>query len=137
MDKARDIKEELLRQMDEDSAGSTDVNKDSAQKVIELHRTQVRRLKWIAAISWLVTVLYLLGMYILKDFLLVNYVEGALTRNEVMLIRYSDMGSKVLIVISVLLTYLSYCRSKTLTLLQISARLAGIEEHLKKISLDK
>ena len=137
MDKARDIKEELLRQMDEDSAGSTDVNKDSAQKVIELHRTQVRRLKLVAATSWLVTVLYLLGMYILKDFLLVNYVEGALTRNEVMLIRYSDMGSKVLIVISVLLTYLSYCRSRTLTLLQISARLASIEEHLKKISLDK
>jgi len=137
MDKARDIKEELLRQMDEDSAGSTDVNKDSAQKVIELHRTQVRRLKLVAATSWLVTVLYLLGMYILKDFLLVNYVEGALTRNEVMLIRYSDMGFKVLIVISVLLTYLSYCRSRTLTLLQISARLASIEEHLKKISLDK
>ena len=137
MDKAKDIKEELLRQMDEDSAGSTDVNKDSTQKVIEVNRAQVRRLKWVAATSWLITVLYSLGMYILKDFLLVNYVEGALTRNEVMLLRYSDMGFKVLIVISVLLTYLSYCKSRTLTMLQISARLAGIEEHLKRMSLDK
>ena len=137
MAKVNNIKEELLRQMDTDSAGSADANKDSAQKVIELHRAQVRRLKWIAAISWLVTVLYLLGMYILKDFLLVNYVEGALTRNEIMLIRYSDMGLKVLIVISVLLTYLSYCRSRTLTMLQIFARLAGIEEHLKRMSQDK
>ena len=137
MAKVNNIREELLKQMDTDSAGSTEANKDSAQKVIELHRTQVRRLKLVAATSWLVTILYSLGMYILKDFLLVNYVEGALTRNEVMLIRYSDMGLKVLIVISALLTYLSYCRSRTLTLLQISARLASIEEHLKKISLDK
>jgi len=137
MAKVNNMREELLKQMDTDSAGSTDVNKDSVQKIIEVSRSQVRRLKWIAATSWLITVLYSLGMYILKDFLLVNYVEGALTRNEVMLIRYSDMGLKVFIVISVLLTYLSYCRSRTLTLLQISVRLAGIEEHLKRISLDK
>jgi len=137
MAKVNNMREELLKQMDTDSAGSTDVNKDSVQKIIEVSRAQVRRLKWIAVISWLITVLYSLGMYILKDFLLVNYVEGALTRNEVMLIRYSDMGLKVFIVISVLLTYLSYCRSRTLTLLQISVRLAGIEEHLKRISLDK
>ena len=137
MAKVNNIREELLQQMDTDSAGSTDVNEDSVQNIIEVNRAQVRRLKLVAAISWLVTVLYFWGMYILKDFLLVNYAEDALTRNEFMLIRYSDMGLKVLIVISVLLTYLSYCRSRTLTLLQISARLAGIEEHLKRISLDK
>lgn len=135
MAKKNNIKEELLKQMDTDSDGLANVNKDSAQQVVEANRTQVRRLKRIAVISWLITILYLLGIYVLKDFLLVNYVEDALTRNEVMLIRYSDMGSKVLIVISVLLTYLSYCRSRTLTILQISARLAGIEEHLKRISL--
>lgn len=137
MARANNIREELLRQMDTDSAGSADANKDSVQKIIEVNRAQVRRLKWVAAISWLVTVLYSLGMYILKDFLLKNYVEGALTRNEFMLIGYSDAGLKVLIVISVLLTYLSYCRSRTLTMLQISARLASIEEHLKRMSLDK
>lgn len=137
MAKENNIREGLLTLMDTDSDGPVNANTDSTQKVIELHRAQVIRLKWIAAISWLATVLYSLGMYILKDFLLVNYVEGALTRNEVMLIRYSDMGLKVLIVISVLLTYLSYCRSRTLTMLQISARLAGIEEHLKKMSLDR
>ncbi len=137
MAKVNNIKEELLKQMDTDSTGSASVKKDTAQKVIELHRAQVRRLKWIAVISWLVTVLYSLGMYILRDFLLKNYVEGDLTRNEFMLIGYCDAGLKVLIVISVLLTYLSYRRSRTLTMLQISARLAGIEEHLKGISLGK
>ncbi len=137
MDKAKDIKEELLKQMDEDFAGTKDVNEDSARKIIEVNRAQVKRLKLAAAISWLVTVLYFLGMYILKDFLLKNYIEGALTRNEFMLISYSDMGLEVLIVISVLLTYLSYRRSRTLTMLQISARLAGIEEHLKRMSQDE
>jgi len=137
MAKVNNIKEELLKQMDKDFAESTDLNKDSAQRIIENHRAQVQRLKWITAISWLITVLYSLGMYILKDFVLKNYVEGVLTRNEFMLIRYSDAGLKVLIVIAVLVTYLSYCRSRTLTMLQICARLASIEEHLKRMAQDK
>jgi len=137
MAREKDTKEELLRQMDKDFAGSTDADKDSARKIIESHRAQVTRLKWIAAIGWLITIIYAVGMHNLKVYLLNYNIGDVLTRNEFQLIRFSDAGLMVLIVIAVLLTYLSYCRSRTLTLLQICAHLASIEEHLKKMSEDK
>ena len=138
MAKAEDIiKEQLLKQMDDDSAESLDADKNSTQRIIEICRVRVRRLKLIAATSWLITILYFLAMHTLKDIVLRDGRWAFLTRDELLLISYSDMGLKTLAVISVLLTYLAYCKSKTLTMLQIYARLAGIEEHLKKISRDK
>jgi hypothetical protein len=147
MEKAKDIKEELLKQMDGYSVKTTDVIATSARKIIEKHKTQLRRLKWIAAISWLMTFLYAVGMHNLKVYLLkynqdllnlkdyiLNYNQDLLTRQEFWLIRFSDMALVVVIIISLLLTYLVYAKSKTLTLLQICARLAGIEEHLKRIA---
>ena len=137
MDKAKDIKEELLKQMDGDSVGTTDVSETSARKIIEEHKTRVKRRKWIAAISWLITFLYAVGMHNLKIYVLEHSIEDVLTRNEFSLIRYSDMTTIVMIIISILLTYLVYAKSKTLTMLQICARLASIEEQLKKMSQDK
>jgi len=150
MEKAKDIKEELLKQMDGYSVKTTDVIATSARKIIEKHKTQLRRLKWIATISWLMTFLYAVGMHNLKVYLMkynqdilnlkdyiLNYNQDLLTREEFWLIRFSDMALIVVILISILLTYLIYSKSKTLTMLQICARLAGIEEHLKKMSQDK
>jgi len=133
MDKAKHIKEELLKQMDGYSVKTTDVITTSSREIIEKHKTRVRRLKWIAAIGWLITFLYAVGMHNLKDYLL-TYNQDALTREEFWLIRFSDMGLIVAIIIPILLTYLVYAQSKTLNMLQICARLAGIEEQLKKIS---
>ncbi|MHC4424522.1 MAG: hypothetical protein ACYSYV_00335 [Planctomycetota bacterium] len=151
MGKAKDIKEELLKQMDGYSVKTTDVIATSARKIIEKHKTRLRRLKWIAAISWLMTFLYAVGMHNLKvyllkynqdilnlkDYLLKYNIEDVLTREEFWFIRHSDTVSIVLVVICVLLTYLVYAKSKTLTMLQICARLANIEEQLKKMSQDK
>ena len=136
--------------MDGYSVKTTDVIATSSRKIIEKHKTRVRRLKWIAAIGWLITFLYAVGMHNLKDYLLkynlgmhnlkdylLIYNQDALTREEFWLIRFSDMALIVVILISILLTYLIYSKSKTLTMLQICARLAGIEEHLKKMSQDK
>ena len=137
MEKAKDIKEELLKQMDGYSVKTTDVIATSARKIIEKHKTRLRRLKWIAAISWLITFLYAVGMHNLKVYLSKYDIEDVLTREEFWLIRFSDMCLIVAILIPILLTYLVYAKSKTLTMLQICARLASIEEHLKKISQDK
>jgi hypothetical protein len=137
MDKAKDIKEELLKQIDSDSAGTTEVSETSARKIIDKHKTQLRRLKWIAAISWLMTFLYAVGMHNLKVYLLESDMEDYLLREEFWLIRFSDICLIVVILISALLTYLVYSKSKTLTMLQICARLASIEEHLKKMSRDE
>jgi len=133
----KDIKEELLKQMDGDSVKTTEVSATSARKIIEKHKTRLRRLKWIAAISWLIAIVYAERMHNLKIYLLKYNIEGVLTTNEFMLVRYSDMGLAVLILISLLLTYLVYSTSRSMTILQICARLAGIEEHLKKMSQDK
>ncbi len=137
MEKAKDIKEELLKQMDGDSAGATDVSETSAQKIIEEHKTRLRRQKWIAAISWLITIIYAVAMHNLKVYLEKFNIEALLTRNEFMLVRYSNMGLIVLILIALLLTYLVYSTSRSTTILQICVRLANIEEYLKKMSRDK
>ncbi len=137
MTEGSDIKEELLKQMDRDFAESIDANGKSARKIIEDYRAQAKRLKWITAISWLITIVYFVGVHILKDILLESDLQYLLTTDEFLLISYSDMGLKVLIVIAVLLTYLVYRKSKTLTMLQICARLANIEELLKKMSQEK
>ena len=137
MAKENELKEELLKQMDKDSAGAAGVSVNSAGKIIEKHKIRLRKLKWIAAIGWLITILYALAMHNLKEFLLKNNIGGVLTSNEFRLIRWSDTCLMVLIIIAVLLTYLIYSTSRTVTILRISARLANIEEHLKKISQDK
>ena len=150
MDKAKDIKEDLLKQMDGYSVQTADIISTSARTIIDKHKTQLRRRKWIAAISWLMTFLYAVGMHNLKVYLLkydqnildlndyiMRYNQGLLTREEFWLIRFSDMCLMVVILISILLTYLVYTKSKTLTLLQICARLAGIEEQIKKMTQDQ
>jgi hypothetical protein len=137
MVKENDIKEELLKQLDQDSAGSAETDKDSARKIIEDYQAQARRIKILTILSWAITVFYFLVMHCLKEFLLEGNLRSLLTENEFLLISYMGMGSKVLIVISVLVTYLCYCKSKALTMIQICARLASIEEHLKRISQDR
>ena len=137
MTKENDLKQELLKQTDKDSVGAADVNINSAGKIIEKHKTRLRKLKWIAAAGWLITILYAVAMHNLKVFLLKNNISGVLTSNEFWLIRRSDTCLAVLIIIAVLLTYLFYSTSRTITILQISARLAKIEEHLKQMAQDK
>jgi glucan phosphoethanolaminetransferase (alkaline phosphatase superfamily) len=134
MDKTKDIKEELLKQMDGGSVESAQVSATSAQKIIKEYKIRLRRRKWIAAISWLITIIYAVAMHNLIVYLNEHNFETFLTSDESKLLRYMDMGSGVLIVIAILLTYLAYSTSRSTTLLQICARLTSIEEHLKKIS---
>jgi heme/copper-type cytochrome/quinol oxidase subunit 1 len=134
MARENDIKEELLKQLDRNSVEAADVSVHSAREIIEKHKAQLRRLKWSAAVSWLITILYFVGMHILKDFMLERNIEQYLTKDEFWFLRYSDTGLMVLIIISVLLSYLVYSKSRTLTILQVCARLANIEEYLKKMA---
>jgi uncharacterized membrane protein YdbT with pleckstrin-like domain len=134
MDKAKDIKEELLKQIEGESTRATEISLKSARQIIEEYKIRVKRRKWIAAISWLITIIYAIAMHNLIVYLNEHNFETFLTSDESKLLRYMDMGSGVLIVIAILLTYLAYSTSKSTTLLQICARLAGIEEQLKKIS---
>ena len=131
MAKENDLKEELLKQMDKNSAEASNANTNSAQEIIEKHKAQLRKLKWITVISWLVTMLYFMAMNFLKSNIM--YLTG----DERWLVHHSDTGLKVLIVIAVLFTFSIYSKSRTLTIRQIHVRLINIEEHLKKMSRDK
>ncbi|MGD8785836.1 MAG: hypothetical protein PVJ60_00305 [Phycisphaerales bacterium] len=137
MDKEKELKEELLKQMDKDFAEAPRIDINSAGKIIKKHQTRLRKLKWIAITGWLVTILSALALHNLMAFVLKNKIENAFTSNEFWFIRFSDTVMIILIIIAVLLTYLFYSTSKTVTMLQISARLANIEEQLKKMSQDK
>lgn len=137
MVKENDLKKELLKQMDKDSVGAAGVNINTAGIIIEKHKKRRRRLKWIVATGWLMTIVYAVAMHNLKVFLLKNNINSVLTSNEFWLIRRSDTCLMVLIIIAALLTFLLYSTSRTLTIMQISARLAKIEEHLKQMSQDK
>ena len=137
MAKEKDIREELLKQMDKDSDGASGVSANSAWEIIGKHRIQLRKLKWIAATSWVITLMCAHFLYNLKDYVFNQSGDNVFSQNEFWFIRYSDMVLIVLVVICVLLTYLVYARSKTLTMLQICARLANIEEHLRKMAQDQ
>ncbi|MHC4726693.1 MAG: hypothetical protein ACYS17_05635 [Planctomycetota bacterium] len=137
MSEENDLKKELLKQMEMDSTKAPEVSVNSARIIIEKHKIRLRKLKWIAAAGWLVTIVYAVAMHNLKVYLLKHNIGGVLTSNEFWLIRRSDTCLIVLIIIAVLLTYLFYSTSRTITILQISARLAKIEEHLKRMSQDQ
>ena len=137
MENENNLKQELLKQMEKDSSGATDVGVNPGKNIIEKHKTRLRRRKWVAAAGWLITALYAIAMHNLKVFLFKHDIGGVLTSNEYWLIRRSDTCLMVLIMIALLLTYLYYSTSRTITILQISARLAKIEEHLKTMSQDK
>jgi flagellar biosynthesis protein FlhB len=120
--------------MDQDSAETVGVSANSAWEIIRKHKTQLRKLKWIAATSWVIMLMCALFLHNLKDYVFKQSNDNIFSENEFWFVRFSDMVSIVLVVICVLLTYLVYAKSKTLTMLQICTRLDSIEEKLKKMS---
>ena len=132
----KDIKKELLSQLEIDTPESPK-EEYTTEKILKKYKNQLKRLKKYAIISWIVTVLYLIVITNLKDYLLKNNIYAYLSKEWFWLIRYSDISTVVFVLISILFTYLVYYKSKTLTMLQICARLANIENYLKKISPDK
>ena len=132
----KDIKKELLKQLEID-VPEKPKEEYTNEKIIIKYKDQLKRWKKYAIIGWICTGLYLLLMFNLNEYLLRNNFEAFLSRQEFWLLRYSNMATKAFVMISILITYLVYHKSKTLTLLQICARLANIENYLKKMTIDK
>lgn len=132
MAKANDIREELLKQMDENS----DQTSVTPQEIIARDTHRVRRLKLIVIISWSVVV----GCFVIGAFLRAR--EGALSHDAgsdgiSLWIPALLVALRPLALIAIFLTVSLYVRSRTLTLRKIQVRLANIEEHLKEMSQDK
>ncbi len=132
----KEIKKELLRQLEMDTP-ETPKEEYTTENILKKYKNQLKSLKKYAIISWLITTVLVLTIYNLKVYFLGNDFTGFLTKGEFWFRRFSDMVSIVLIISSFLITYLVYYKSKTLTMLQICARLANIENYLKKITSDK
>jgi len=128
MPENNEIKEELLKQMDNNSH----VNAKSAQKIIAQDMARVRRMKWVTASSWLLVVICFLVTGVIQCD--VKNVDNNSSYLNMMRISLTILIFRALLLIAVFLTISLYIRSRTLTMHQIQARLAKIEEQLKRMS---
>ena len=133
----KEIKNELLKQLETGSSESVIKKEFTPEEVIMKYKNQLKRLKLIAIISWIITLAYAVGMHNLQVYLFSDSRMNLLTSDEYWIVRYIDIGMIVLTMASLLISYLVYHKSKTLTMLKICARLASIEQHLKNITQNK
>ncbi len=128
MPENNEIKEELLKQMDNNSH----VNAKSAQKIIAQDMARVRRMKWVTAFSWLLVVICFLVTGVIQCD--VKNVDNNSSYLNMMRISLTVLIFRALLLIAVFLSISLYIRSRTLTMHQIQARLAKIEEQLRRMS---
>ena len=130
------IKEAILKQKDKNSAEATNVSSNAAWKIIEKHKSQIRRLKWITIICCLITISYYIVMITVKD-VYKEDIRYLLNEKQLWIINHLDAGLYFLVAITVLFSILTYLQLRTSTMLQIYDVLSNIEQHLKKIAQDK
>lgn len=133
MSKESNLKEALLRQMDKESGETHRDGTKSIEEIIARDMARIKRLKWITASSWVLVVL----CFIPAAFLEYAQKSHVLTTNEQVFLNSLALILRALLLIAVILTVSLYMRSRTLTIHRIHARLANIEELLKKMSHDK
>jgi hypothetical protein len=133
MSEESNLKEALLRQMDQESDERHQDGTKSIEEIIARDMVRIKRLKWITASSWVLVVL----CFIPAAFLEYAEESGVLTTNELVFLNSLALILRALLLIAIVLTVSLYMRSRTLTIHRIQARLANIEELLKKMSHDK
>jgi len=133
MAKENDIKEELLKQMDSESHEKAETHASSLDEIIAKDRARIKRLKWATVISWVLVAFCLIPAAFLEH----ARRSAALIPSELVVLSTLAVTLRALLLIAVILTISLYIRSRTLTIHQIQARLANIEELLKKMSQDK
>lgn len=133
MSEESNLKEALLRQMDKESDETHRDGTKSVEEIIARDIARIKRLKWITASSWALVVL----CFIPAAFLEYAEKSHVLTTNELVFLNSLALILRALLLIAIILTISLYIRSRTLTIRRIQARLANIEELLKKMSRDK
>ena len=128
MEKENSLKEELLKQRDQNHGGSPDDFQGSIRAIMAKDTARVRRLKRATVISWI----------LLAAAAVATGIIGVFTgfREEAWLIG-TILGVQALLIIAVSCTFVLSIRSRTLRMKQIQATLSGIPEQLKKLSEEK
>jgi len=128
MEKQNNLKEELLKQMDQNRGAPPNGNQDLIQAIIAKETVRLRRLKRAAVVSWL----------LLAASFVVTGIIGAVGgfRKELWIV-IPMIGVQALLIIAVSLTFVLSTRSRTLSMKRIQATLVDIQEQLKKLSEGK
>ena len=138
----KNLRERLLQQDNFDSRTAAELR----DKILATDQTRVRRMKWAAGICWIafLSVLFLpASMDYFRDreipFLGLTTDRLAYYFPEVawFLKWGAIIIAEALLMLAALLTFSLHARSRTLTVHQIQASLAGIEEQLRKMAEKK
>jgi len=122
------MREALLQQMNKSSNMTCGSNEKSVQQVIAKDTASVKRAKKVTMFTWSLLLIYLL---------VVAVIEVVPWSHPDWFTPAAILVFQALIMIAVICSVSLYIRSRTLTLHKIQARLANIEEQLKKMSQDK
>jgi hypothetical protein len=127
MAKNHSLREELLKQMEQNHDLGPDDGQKSIQAIIAKDTTRARRLKRATALSWLLFATSVVAAGI------IGVVTGF--RAEAWLIG-TVLGVQALFILAVSLTLVLSIKSRTLRMKQIQATLSAIQEQLIKLSKD-
>jgi quinol-cytochrome oxidoreductase complex cytochrome b subunit len=123
-----ELKEELIRQMKENSNKIPKVDKNSVQQILKKEEIRVRSTRKLTVFAWLLFIISLIAAGIIEA------VSGPPPN---LLPPTAAFVTLCLLIVAVIFTVSLYVRSRILTMHQIQSRLSNIEEQLKKMSQDK
>jgi membrane protein YdbS with pleckstrin-like domain len=128
MAKENNLREELLKQMEQNADKASNANQKLAQEILARDTARVRRMKRVTVFSWLLAIV---------AFIVVGINESTEGIEKVWWMPGATFVVPALLLIAVIFTISLYVRSRTLNLRQIQATLSEIQEQLKKISQNK
>jgi hypothetical protein len=132
----KNLRESLLQQDNYNNRTAAELR----DKILARDEARVRRMKWIAGICW---VLFLISLVLaaLVEASRRYRIAGLTTSEAVALfpeyewfVPMAIIITQTLLIIAVAMTFSLYVRSRTLTMHQIQARLATIEEQLRRLA---
>ena len=119
------MREELLKQMDQNSGKTDRNNQKSIEKILARDASRVKRMKWITVCVWvLVAAIFVIG----------GLFESSSLHKGVVSIGAIVVILRALILIAVIFTVSFFLRSRNLQMRQIQHRLSEIETLLRERS---
>lgn len=127
MTKDTNLKEELLKQAQSNGIIGSSADLRSIQKILAKDETRVKRMRLVTKLTWLLVLVSLVVACAVSLF-------TDATRVKPEWVPAFIVAWQGVLIIAVIFSVSLYVRSRTLTMHQIQARLAGIEEQLKKMA---
>lgn len=124
MKKEMNIKDELLKQM------GPAPDKGTTRQILERDACRVRRMKWLNIVFWSVVGAAYVGGALLE----LALKQEAISEGYAILMSFLIAISHILTPFGLIFLISYWLRSRSLTIRQIQARLAGIEKQLRELA---